>query len=81
MTPPYDLSAPKKATNLSVNSDLLQKAKALGINLSSTMEEALETLVRQRMREQWLAENREAIEDYNRFFAENPVFSQGLRSF
>ena len=30
----FDLDAPKKATNLSVNSDLLKKSKALNINLS-----------------------------------------------
>lgn len=77
----YDETAPKKATNLTVNSDLLRKARALDINLSSTLEEALADLVRQKMKESWLRENAEAIADYNRFFAENPVFSEGLRSF
>jgi antitoxin CcdA len=37
----YDVQAPKKATNLSVNSDLLNRARSLNINLSSTFEAAL----------------------------------------
>ncbi len=37
----YDDKAPKKAANLSVNSDLLMRSKALNINLSSTLEQAL----------------------------------------
>jgi len=37
----YDTNAPKKPINLSVNSDLLNKAKALKINLSATFEAAL----------------------------------------
>ncbi len=32
----YDIHAPKKATNLSLNSDLLQKARDLKVNLSAT---------------------------------------------
>ncbi|MDP3877947.1 MAG: type II toxin-antitoxin system CcdA family antitoxin [Methylobacter sp.] len=37
----YDTSAPKKTTNLSINSALLHEAKALKINLSATLEAAL----------------------------------------
>lgn len=37
----YNQTAPKKPTNLSINSDLLKKAKALEINLSATVEQAL----------------------------------------
>ena len=35
----YDINAPKKATNLSLNSDLLQKARSLKVNLSATLEQ------------------------------------------
>ncbi|MER0298480.1 type II toxin-antitoxin system CcdA family antitoxin [Vibrio vulnificus] len=34
----YSTQAPKKATNLSLNSELLAEAKRLNINLSATME-------------------------------------------
>lgn len=37
----YDKAAPKKATNLSLNSNLLEKARGLQVNLSATLEQAL----------------------------------------
>ena len=55
----------KRAANVSVNQGLLEQAKALDINLSATLERALEAEVRARKRERWLQENREAIEGYN----------------
>ena len=56
----------KRATNVSVNQGLLEDARALDINLSATLEKALEAEVRARKRARWLEENREAIEAYNR---------------
>ena len=69
----------KRAANLSVNAELLDRAKALEINLSATLEKALETEVRARLREKWLEENREAIRDYNAWVAEHGVFSPMFR--
>jgi antitoxin CcdA len=60
--PRYDSSAPKKATNLSVNSDLLARARALNINLSRLFEERLAEVVREAERERWVKENRAAID-------------------
>ena len=37
----YDQEAPKRATNLSINSDLLKKAKEMDINLSAALEQTL----------------------------------------
>jgi len=73
--------APKKATNLSINADLLREAKALDINLSQAFEAHLAELVKTRKQEKWLEENREAIAAYNRFVDEHGVFSDGWRSF
>ena len=81
MQPLYDHEAPKKPTNLSLNSDLLRQARELDINLSAAFEETLEELVRRRLAEQWLEENRESIEAYNKYFEKHPIFSDGLRSF
>lgn len=78
---PYDTQAPKKPTNLSINSDLLQRAKLMNINLSATLEQALTDLLLQKEREQWLQENKQAINQYNDFVETNGVFSDGLRSF
>jgi len=69
----------KRATNVSVNQGLLEDAKALDINLSATLEKALEAEVRARKREQWLEENREAIAAYNARIAQDGVFSPMFR--
>ena len=78
---PYNREASKKPTSLSVNSDLLEKARALGVDLDATLEEALVRKVYRRQREAWLEENREAIEAYNQHVAQHGVFSAGLRGF
>lgn len=81
MLPLYDSQAPKKATNLSINSDLLGKARELDINLSATLEQALNQLLKQRQQEQWLTQNREAIAAYNQEIEKNGTFGDALRSF
>lgn len=77
----YNPLAPKRAANLSINADLLAKAKAADINLSATLEQALSEALRQRQREQWLAENKTAIEAYNQRVQAQGVFSDDLRTF
>ena len=77
----FDSAAPKKATNLSINADLLRQAKELNINLSQTLELHLAGLVREARRQQWLAENKVAMEEYNRRIEAQGVFSDGLRQF
>ncbi len=41
----FDDQAPKKATNLSINSDLLAKSRDMQINLSALLESALKEKV------------------------------------
>ena len=77
----HDKNAPKRAANLSINADLLSRARAMDINLSATLERALLETVRKRQAEEWLAENRTAIEAYNDDVEKRGVFSDGLRSF
>ena len=74
-------TAPKKSANLSINADLLQQAKQLNINLSQTLEHHLAEIIRQARRKQWLAENRDALEEYNRRIELRGTFSDGLRRF
>jgi antitoxin CcdA len=81
MEAPYDSSAPKKPTNVSVNADLLRQARELRINLSRALEERLVELVSAKRREEWLEENRDAIEEFNRRVDRRGVFSTGLRRF
>lgn len=77
----YDSSAPKKATNLTVNSDLLAQAKGLGINLSAVFEQSLAREVKRLKAEAWLRENRGAIEAYNRDVEAHGTFSDHFRDF
>ncbi len=71
----------KRPTNLSINEGLLRLAKELDINLSATLERAIEAEVRARRRARWLEENREAIEAYNARVEREGVFSDALRAF
>jgi len=77
----FDQEAPKKATNLTVNSDLLNQAKSLKINLSATLEQALIAQVKNAQREQWLKDNKDAIDELNKLSDENGLFSDSFRSF
>lgn len=77
----FDPKSPKKACNVSVNEDLLRQAKALGINISQTLEAGLEARVREAKARAWVEENKDAIDAYNRYVAEHGVWSDGLRAF
>lgn len=77
----FDASAPKKSTNLSINSDLLQQAKEHHINLSQALELRLAEILRDEKRRNWQEENREAIEEYNHRIEARGVFSDGMRQF
>jgi len=73
--------APKQATNLSIDRDLLNAAREAGVNLSAALEEALREKVAAARREQWKRENAEAIAEHNDLIAEHGIFSEGQRSF
>ncbi len=75
------MDATRKAANLSVDAALLQDAKRLELNLSRVFESALRDAVARERSERWLAENREALDAYNRHVERDGVFSDGLRNF
>jgi antitoxin CcdA len=77
----FDENAPKKPTNLSINSDLLAKTRALKINLSATLEQALESQLAQAEAAKWAEENKAAIRAYNDFVDENGCFGDEFREF
>ncbi|WP_417528585.1 type II toxin-antitoxin system CcdA family antitoxin [Marinomonas shanghaiensis] len=77
----FDSKAPKKATNLSINSDLLDKSRALKINLSAMLENALKEELAKKQAEQWKADNQTAIQLYNEFVEENGCFGDEYRTF
>jgi len=75
------MSTAKKAANLSVRADLLEEARAYKINLSQTLEAALQVELKKEKERRWLEENRAAIEAYNREVAEHGLFSDRFRTF
>jgi len=81
MQPLTDRSAPKKATNLSINRELLAEARTLKINLSETLEQALTEKVREKRRKQWLEDNQQAIKVCNELVEKNGLFADKHRVF
>lgn len=77
----YDAKASKKAANLSINSDLLAKARGLSINLSATLESALETELRKAEEEKWRKNNKKAIAALNELADKDGLFSDAYRNF
>jgi len=77
----FNPKAPKKSTNLSINSDLLMQAKQNRINLSRALEQRLEEMLLEENRCTWREDNKEAIEAYNRRIEVSGVFSDTLRNF
>lgn len=71
----------KQAVNLSVSSELLASARRHQINLSATLESAIEQAIRQRERVQWLTRNSEAMKSYNEDIEKNASFGDFVRSF
>ncbi len=80
MTQLYNHSASKKPTNLSINSDLLAKARNLKLNLSATLEGALAIEVRKAERAQWLKRNKKAIDASNKLAEREGLFSDFYRT-
>ena len=76
-----DNTAHKQSANLNIRSDLLTRAKHCNINLSRTLEERLEQLLKRHDRNEWLRENSEAIDAANQYVKARGLWSDGLRQF
>ena len=71
----------KRAANLSVDADLLDEARSLNINLSKTLEAALQVKIREENAERWKQENRQAIESSNKWVEEHGLPLEKYRQF
>jgi len=69
----------KRAVNLFVDTELLDQARRLRINLSETLEGRLRTIVRAELEKRWLEENREAIASINSFIDRHGLLASKLR--
>ncbi len=72
---------PKRATNVSIRSDLLMAAREAGVNLSATLERALTEQLADARRKKWREANRDAIANYNEHVEEHGTFSDDTRRF
>ncbi|WP_222927034.1 type II toxin-antitoxin system CcdA family antitoxin [Sphingomonas gilva] len=61
----------RKATNVSLDVDLVRQARELGVNISRACENGLEKQVAKDRAERWREENREAIECWNDYVEEH----------
>ena len=75
----FDTKAVKKPTNLSVNSDLLSRARKMKINLSATLEKALIAEIKNAEKEKWLKRNKKAISALNNLAEQKGLFSDSFR--
>jgi antitoxin CcdA len=65
----------KRAVNLFVDTELLDEARRLRINLSDTLESRLRMIVKTEQEKRWLEENRAALAAYNARVAEHGLLS------
>ena len=71
----------KKATNLTLNTEVLAEAKKLGINISKVCDAFLESLVRQEMERFWKLEYAKFISEYNQITDEEGLPLDKWRTF
>jgi antitoxin CcdA len=69
----------KRAVNLFVDTELLDEARRLRINISDTLEGRLRSIVRAEQEKNWLEENREAIASINSFIDRHGLLAGKLR--
>lgn len=76
----YNTQASKRAVNLTMNADLVEKARTEGINLSAVAEGALANELARLARKHWDAEIAEACAAHERYLEEYGSASDLLRA-
>lgn len=74
-------SAGRRATNISLDPELVSEAKRLGINVSRACERGLVDRIAEERARQWRAQNAEAIASSNNYAERNGLPLAGLRQF
>ena len=74
-------NAPKKATNLSLNSKVLEVAREMGLNISQTVDTLLADEVKRRYWEKWREDNQQAFAAYNERIREHGLPLAKYRTF
>lgn len=61
----------RRTVNLTIRNDVIETAKALGLNASKAAEAGICEAIRQAQAERWLAENRGALDAHNERIAKS----------
>lgn len=69
----------KRAVKVSLDSALVEEARAHGVNLSQFLEACLRAGLQERREQAWREENRDAIREYNKVVASRGSFSDRFR--
>lgn len=72
---------PKRATNVSLDPQLVEDARSFGINVSRACEKGLADQIAQARTQRWLAENGEAIKSSNLHVEQHGLPLAGHRLF
>jgi len=74
-------NAPKRAINLSLNAEVLDMAREMGLNISQTVDALLTEEVLKQYWQRWQHDNSEAIAHYNARIEREGLFSDRYRTF
>lgn len=72
---------PRRSTSLSLDADLLDEAKAHGLNLSRSAEAGIAAAVKEARQKAWLEENRDAFKAYDDYIDKHGLPLEKYRTF
>ena len=75
----YDAAAAKRPVNLTLNSDLVMRARAEGLNLSALAEEAVAAALARRTRERMEADIAQACRVHEQYLVEYGSLGEAVR--
>jgi antitoxin CcdA len=75
----YDTTAAKRPVNLTLNSDLLAKARVAGLNLSALAEEAVAAALARVAREKLAADIAQACRVHEQYLADHGSLGEAVR--
>ena len=78
--PVYDTAAPRRTVSLTINADLMARAKAEAINVSAIAERALAAELTERVRARLIEELKRGAEAHDAFVAEHGSFADQVRA-
>ena len=74
----YNENAPRRAVNLTANSDLIQRVRSEKGNLSGLLEGSMITFLAERELMRWKEDNKASFDSYNRMIEERGTLSDDI---